>query len=63
MKKKKFGNIIVEPVDDPKNPGQLYVDKFGWTEHIGVNFTNEAGRWHKGWFPLELWTQLPEVDA
>lgn len=61
MKNKKLGNITVEPVEDPKNPGQLYVDSFGWTPHVGVNFTGEHGRFQKGWIPLELWNQLPEV--
>lgn len=61
MKKKKLGNIIIEPVEDPANPGQLYKGTFGWTEHAGVNYHDAAGRYHKGWIPLALWELLEEA--
>ena len=61
MKNKKLGNLTLEPVEDPNKPGELYTGTFGWTVHAGVNFLDQAGRFQKGWIPLDLWNALPDA--
>lgn len=61
MKSKNLGNLTLEPVEAPNKSGELHTSTFGRTVHAGVNFLDAAGRFQKGWVPLDLWNILPDA--
>jgi len=38
-------------------------DSFGPTQHVPIRYKNAKGDTQYGWFPLDLWQQLPDVPS